>query len=226
VSGTSNRSETSSVPQLIEIDELTRPDHSHLEPDDVCVFLGEYIVGGGWQAGRTNQLILNLKKSPEHRGTPQWHYKGRAIQQAADDFRAALDLDSLSRVTIVPMPPSKAKDDALYDDRMLRVVRHLCRGTQADVRELLYQSVSRESFHGSSQRRDIEGLIEKFRVDEALANPPPGFVVVVDDVLTTGASFRAAKTVLHRRFGTALDVFGLFVARRIPRRDEPPDSED
>lgn len=213
MSGTSSKSKTSSVPQLIEIDELTRRDHSHLEPDDICVFLGEYIVGGGWQAGRTNQLILNLKKSPELRKERQWYYKEQAIEQAANEFRAALDLDSLSDVTMVPMPPSLAKSDPLYDDRMVQVVRHVCRGTKADVRELLYQSTSRESFHSSSQRRDMEGLIDNFRIDETVADPPPGIVVVVDDVLTTGASFKAAKTVLQRRFGTTLDVLGLFVAR-------------
>jgi predicted amidophosphoribosyltransferase len=214
------------VTQLIEVDELTRGDHWYLTADDHCFFIGEYTVGGGWQASTTNQRIFNLKKSPELKNTFQWTHKVRAIREAADDFRAAIDLATLEGVTVVPMPPSKARTHPLYDDRMVQIVRLLCQDTQADGRELLYQAESRDSFHGSTGRRDVEGLIENFRIDETLADPPPGFVVVVDDVLTTGASYRAAKTALQRRYGAALAVIGLFVARRIPRRDDPPDSED
>ena len=47
---------------------------------------------------------------------------------------------------------------------------------------------------------------------------PPASIAIVDDVLTTGAHFRAASTVLAVRFPTA-QIVGLFIARRVPDAD-------
>lgn len=45
--------------------------------------------------------------------------------------------------------------------------------------------------------------------------PEPGMVAVADDLLTSGAHFRAAKRVLTWRFA-GIKVVGLFLARRVP----------
>ena len=37
-----------------------------------------------------------------------------------------------------------------------------------------------------------------------------------DDVITTGAHFKAAKSLLTERFGDVA-IYGIFVARRVPR---------
>ena len=66
-------------PLLCEIDDLLRPDHPHLQPDNRCLFLREYLAGVGFQGGETNSLILNLKKSPDRRGQPEWRYREKAI---------------------------------------------------------------------------------------------------------------------------------------------------
>lgn len=55
---------------LTKVDALLRDEHVRLAADDECYFLREYTAGGGFQAGETNQLILNLKKSPDRRGKP------------------------------------------------------------------------------------------------------------------------------------------------------------
>ena len=81
------------------------------------------------------------------------------------------------------------------------------------MRELIVQTRSTEPAHLRSARlraSDIEAL---YRIDEALAAPEAGLVVVVDDLLTSGAHFRAAQRVLSRRFAD-IDVAGLFLARR------------
>ena len=94
-------------------------DHYYLLPDDDWLFLGEYTARAGYSFSVTNDLILNFKKSFEKEGLPEWPYKERAIQQAPQCFHAAL-LAELDTLTFVPIPPSKAKDNPLYDARMIR----------------------------------------------------------------------------------------------------------
>ena len=197
------------------VDELTRPDHYYLDEDDRCVFIGEYTARAGYQHSETNQLILNLKKGMDRRDKRDWRYKGLAIQQAGGTFAAVLNERTLDEYTFVPMPPSKAQDDPEYDDRMVQVVRAIRPGRPVDVRELIVQSLSTETAHGSTQRLRPEQLVEIYRVDESVAEPKPTALVVVDDVLTTGAHFKAAQSVLVDRF-PGVSVFGLFVARRVP----------
>jgi hypothetical protein len=223
VSGTSSRSETSSVSQLLQIDDLTRGDHWHLRPKDDCFFIREHISRGGYKASETNQLISNLKKEMDRKGLSDWPYKERAIYRASSELRTALGLTGWEGTVIVPMPPSKAPADPLYDDRMVQVASHVCAGTPGVVRELLYQTESRAAFHKKDDRRDVALLIQRFQLDERLCEPRPGFIMVLDDVLTTGAHFVAAKTVLQRRFGE-IPVVGIFVARRVFPQQDPPDA--
>jgi hypothetical protein len=73
-------SANSSFPRrLTKIDELTRPDHSFLDGEDSCYFLGEYSARQGFAHSATNNLIMNLKKPMDRRGTSQWQWKERAI---------------------------------------------------------------------------------------------------------------------------------------------------
>ena len=48
-----------------------------------------------------------------------------------------------------------------------------------------------------------------------MTEPAPRLVAVVDDLLTTGAHFRAAKSILSARF-PEIAVVGMFIARRAP----------
>jgi hypothetical protein len=204
---------------LTEIDDLLREDHWYLTKGDACYALREYIARGGWQAGETNQLILNLKKSPDRRGKPEWRYKLKAIRQAGEEFRKAVSADWLRGAVLVPMPPSKAKDDPGYDDRVVRIADVVCEGTGAEVREILVQKSSMEPVHLAERTRDIDALAENFAIDEGTCPPAPPKIAILDDVLTTGAHFCAAKQVLGRRFPAA-QIIGLFVARRALVKEE------
>ena len=116
-SGTTMTSGGTFPNRLTEVDDLTRPDHSYLTEDDHCYFIGEYTARQGFAYSATNSLILNFKKTLDRRGRPEWRYKERALQTAAAAFRRALNPEALDRLTFVPVPPSKAKGDPLYDDR-------------------------------------------------------------------------------------------------------------
>lgn len=119
-------------------------------------------------------------------------------------------MDSL---TLVPVPPSKARNHALYDDRLTRILRQIRPEPPLDVRELVIQTESTIAAHDSERRPKPDDLVSLYRLDDTLLTPPPTTLLIVDDLLTTGAHFRAVKHILGRAFPGARTV-GAFVARR------------
>lgn len=163
-----------------------------------------------------NQLVHNFKKKLTVRGTAQWPHKLRAIAEVAECFRAAFAADAVARVTFVPIPPSRRRDDPLYDDRVLQTLRQMTSPyPEADVRELIFQTEGLPPFHEGT-RLAPEDLARYYAVDEVLAASRPAreYVFIVDDVLTTGSHFKAMQTILRPRFPRS-NIRGLFIARRI-----------
>jgi predicted amidophosphoribosyltransferase len=214
----------STLPQrLTKIDDLSRPDHTYLTAADDCYFIGEYTARRGFAFSSTNNLILNFKKPMDRRDKPaEWRLKGRAIEQAAGLFRASLDERARETLTFVPIPPSKARSDPLYDDRLEQMLRRIWPGQATDVRELVTQAVSTPAVHDSADRPTVAVLEGRYGIDRRLRDPIPQVIAVVDDVITTGAHFVAMRNMLGREFpGTK--IVGLFIARRVP---EAVDIED
>ena len=205
--------------RFTKIDDLTRPDHWYLTADDMCYFIGEYTARKGYAYSTTNNLVLNFKKTMDRRGLPEWRYKGRAIGQAAVAFRTALGPRGVDALTFVPIPPSKAKGDPLYDDRLTRLLNSIRPQPPLDVRELIVQTASTEAVHGLEDRPRPEQIEALYRIDEELAVDVKRSVAIVDDILTTGAHFRAAKSLLTDRFPDN-EFIGLFLARRAPETSD------
>ena len=166
--------------RFTEIDELTRPDHFWLTVEDRCYFLGEYTARRGYAYSQTNNLILNFKKTLDRRGKPEWRYKKLAIRQAAAAFRRALGQQP-PRMTFVPIPPSKAPQDPLYDDRVTQMLRAIWPAQPADVREIIIQPESTDAAHDSLARPTPLEIAEAYRIDDAMATPRPESIAVVDE---------------------------------------------
>ena len=143
----------------------------------------------------------------------EWRYKGLAIREAATAFRTALQGDLLDHVTFVPIPPSKARGDPLYDDRLTQMLSAIRPNAAMDIRELIVQTVTTPAAHGSDDRPAPEQVAQRYRIDDRLVIPEPTNIAIVDDILTTGAHFRAVESVLSSRFPDAR-IVGLFLARR------------
>ena len=205
--------------RLLRIDELTRSDHSYLDEDDVCFFIGEYTARQGFAFSATNNLIINFKKSMDRRSLPEWRYKGEAIRKAATAFRQAILSGVLDAITFVPIPPSKALTDPLYDDRITQMLRAIRPKPALDVRELIVQEFSTDAVHDNEVRPTPDEIVARYKLEETLLQPEPGFIAVVDDVLTTGSHYRAAHTLLRTRFPTT-PIQGLFLARRAPQTSD------
>jgi hypothetical protein len=206
----------STFPQrLTEIDDLTRPDHTYLAPNDRCYFLGEYTARKGFSFSATNDLIINFKIGVRHRNSARWRYKEGAIRQAAAAFAASINPTALAQATLVPIPPSKARDHAEFDDRMARMLQAIRSQPPLDIRELLVQRATTAAAHESDTRPRPEDLVQLYELDQRQLQPPPTRLVVFDDVLTTGAHYVAARTVLAAAFPNA-EIMGCFIARRVP----------
>ncbi len=194
--------------RLQEIDDTNRHDHHYLSADDECYFLYEYTAGAGWQHP-ANQLIFNLKKK---RGQGGFQYKVPAIVRCARELTPAINQLWLKDATFVPVPPSKIKTDPLYDDRMRQVCEKLNGENGVEVREIVEQIASTDAVHDGN-RRSPEELKENYRLinNELDASDPK--IAIVDDLLTTGAHFRALKDMILTRKPDA-KVVGFFIARR------------
>jgi hypothetical protein len=199
--------------RLSQIDELTRSDHSYLAEADQCYFIGEYTARAGYEHSSTNDLILNFKKPPSRRSNErEWRYKVAAVERAARMFREVLDEAWLRKATLCPVPPSKAKGDSEYDDRMLWMLGLI--GSGLDVRELVLQRATIRSSHGAQHRPTPEELAANYLLDEACIEPTPRVIGVFDDLLTTGSHFVTMKQTLVARM-PGVRVVGLFLARRV-----------
>jgi hypothetical protein len=195
--------------RLQKIDDANRGDHYYLADDDECFFLYEYTSGAGWRGGETNQLIHNLQKK---KGDGGYNYKAPAIVKCAKNFSETINPKWLVEATLVPVPPSKARTDPQFDDRMERVCKSIRSPDPVEVRELVHQLNSTDTFKGG-QRKPPAELGANYQIDEAELAAAKGAIGVVDDVLTTGSHFKAVKNkILAARPG--VKVVGFFVARR------------
>lgn len=96
---------------------------------------------------------------------------------------------------------------------MTRVLKLL--GDGVDVRELVSQLEGMHDAHTAEHRPRPNDLYQNYVIDGELMEPVPVQIAVVDDVLTTGAHFKAMKQVLQETF-PGIEVMGLFLARRVP----------
>jgi len=196
-----------------EIDETNCKPHVFYGGEDKWLFLYEKTSGRDYTFSDTNNLISNLKK-PVNSSDAVLQWKKKAIQASATALRNGINDKWLDIGTFVPVPPSKAPDDPLYDNRMERICRMI--RSKVDVRNLVIQKGSMVATHerGDGQRITFNELIDSYQIDEGLADPEPTCIAIVDDVLTTGTHFQAMKSVLEQRFPSAKFV-GMFIARRI-----------
>lgn len=129
------------------------------------------------------------------------------------DLRAGRDL-----LTFVPMPPSLTKAHPMHDDRVLQIIHIMTRGLGSDVRELVIQTRDMPAAHEvpkGTWRPRPDDWYNVYAVNDALANPVPQNIVVIDDVLTAGSHFVGIKRRLRERFPTTGKIIGCLYARRV-----------
>lgn len=80
-----------------------------------------------------------------------------------------------------------------------------------DVRECVLQPANRAPLH-AGEKRSPQKLYASYEFDQSMVAPPPSMIAIFDDVLTTGASFKAMQRLLREKF-PSVPIVGVFVAR-------------
>lgn len=198
----------------IALQELTseqKSQHYYIEESDICYFFGEYTAKAGYACSETNQLVLNFKKKTDRKNCPEWKYKVDAINKVSLLLNNAFIPNA--DYIFIPVPPSKNKNNPLYDDRLIQVLQKLKPGwLGVGYRELVTQINSTEPSHLSGYR-DIAQLQENYKVDSSQIHPIPKGIIIFDDVLTTGCHYKAMQNTLKNLYPEAI-IIGLFLARR------------
>lgn len=204
--------------RLTQIDELIRGQHYHIDAGDLCYFFGEYTARQHAAYSETNQLIMNLKKGNERRGLQDYHYKGTAINRVAQMITRTIG--NIGDYTFVPVPPSKCRTDAAYDDRMTAILRAAqAMNPSLDFRELVLQNQSMIASHASTASRPTpDEIMANYSLDASLLAGIRGNIIIFDDVLTAGSHFKAMKQFLRQHLPEA-SILGLFVARTAREAD-------
>lgn len=129
-------------------------------------------------------------------------------------FGQAINAQWLTSATLVPVPPSKARADPEYDDRMLQICRSIpTQGFTADIREVVIQTKSLPAAH-EGDRPSIAELLAVYQIDDVQTQRPIQRIGIVDDVLTAGTHYCAMKSILRNRF-PSIPIVGFFIARRV-----------
>lgn len=201
--------------KLLKIDELLIDQHPYLSNDDECYYIREYTARQGYHYSDTNSLIKNFKKPIDREGFPEWQYKKEAIKKISKMLFHCMPPNQMDDFTLIPIPPSKHKDDPLFDNRMTKVLLKYGHGAQLDIRELLQITKNYPASHEHNTRLTPKELKRLLIIDEEQISPHPRNILLFDDMITTGSHFVACKKILQKRFKNAT-VRGIFVARRKP----------
>lgn len=204
--------------KLERIDALHLRDHHYLTPaDDNCFYFGEYTTGAGIGTP-LNSFIGNFKKELSKKGSIEWKYKEKAIDDISNLILLNNSILSLN-YTWVPIPPSKVESDPEYDDRLWQVLDKLkVNKKDLDARKLILAKQSREASHNAKitgkKRPTVTDYLNIWDIDPSKTVPKPRGIIVFDDVITTGASFKAAQKILADQF-PGIQIVGIFIGRRI-----------
>ncbi len=167
----------------------------HIKPDDIWVYAREYKSSTGYEGGPTNSLILNFKKSPSKRCTPEWSYREKAIKQFKEDVELLLKTNPKGWV-LTAVPSSKTKSHPEYNNRFEDLFRELLQSLLGWLVEWPVEiKEDQESVHLSGERNPE--FFKQNYIWKGFKNKEPKILYILDDVITTGSHLRAISDFLR-----------------------------
>lgn len=157
----------------------------------------------------TSRYPPSLKESNPAR----YRYKIEAIKAISDDVAALFDENAsrTMRYLLIPAITSKPRGHASYDDRLESVCANVAeRFSFVDSACIL--DIDREiSIAHRGGTRDVEEILMHVKVTEGFDLSGYGKAYLFDDVITTGAHFKACQKAIFESYG--IKAGGIFWAR-------------
>jgi predicted amidophosphoribosyltransferase len=175
-----------------------------LNQNDNIYYLLEYTTRRNYSYSPVNSFISNIKKKPAS-NEKELFYKYESMNEIAN----YISQFETSEYVWVPMPSSKAKNDENYDPRALRILElaNKCNDNFSFC-DVFEAHKSRDSFRIKNER-DPNILKKNWKIVNELKDPKK--IVIFDDVLTEGTTFRAASDLLSSMYPKA-QIIGFFIA--------------
>jgi len=201
--------------RFTKIDRLTRGEHRFLNEEDDCYFIGEFTARKGYKHSETNDQIISLKMKPGIRFSNPHRYKYKiiAIENWAQKLFSAMSLFESSKWIWIPIPGSCPLGHPEYDDRLERIL-HRAYGDDIDIKSIITQTNHRPAAHDSADRPTPDQLIQNWTLNRTPLTGNNYNFIVFDDVLTRGASFKAAEKMLRDAYPNS-SILGVFLARTV-----------
>lgn len=174
-----------------------------------------YTIGQGYSYSVTNNLIINIKHAPNS-GSKQTHHKKSAIRKFAQELASFFNFYHSVPFAIIPIPPSKTRKHPLFDDRLEQVaneVAYLCSNVIASP---ILEGITDMATYHSGAERSAQKCYASMRVisDSQYEELPHRILAIMDDVLTSGAHYEAARQHLLSQFPSA-QIIGMFWAKSV-----------
>jgi len=197
---------------LLKIDDFTLEDHHYLSSEDNCFYFMEYRPS---IQDDVMSIIMNFKKKIDRRGLPDFKYKIKETQKLAELFKENIPEFEQSDTILVPIPPSKPKNHQLYDSRVYDLLNFFCAGREnTDLRDLISVKEDLQPSHSATSRPSPDDIYSNLIIDKQMCEVKKNKIILVDDVITTGAHFVACKKLLKEMFPES-EISGIFIARRV-----------
>ena len=195
------------------IDELTRP--YFIDDEDKCVYAREHHPGG-YEVSESNRLIFNYKKPVSRRGLYEYQYKIASIKQFAREISL---LKFPPHTCLIPVPPSKVKDNPEHDDRLIKTLQEYKRlNPEIAILDIININHDIPSSHAEGGHRNPNEILPFLQLT-ATPEINSKFAFIVDDVVTTGGHFKACQMLLKENY-PEVSFYGLFWALHVFSDDE------
>lgn len=190
--------------------------------DDRWYFRREYVARRDWRAGDGNNLVRNFKIPPEEekKNPYRWKHKRAAARTFAEELAELL----AEGCQVAFVPTSKTPDHPEFDSRFQLLAQALTE-VRPDLRivDAIQCHKSHDAYHLASGRRSVAEIRQHLTWRGGLVSDSP--IAVVDDVVTSGAHFRACEELIHEAL-PGVRVTGVFWAVTVQPEDDSDDPWD
>lgn len=181
-----------------------------LAADTYTYYLLEYVSGGSYKQFPGVSCVCNFKMPVEAKHEYRWDYKQEAIHYFANQIILGINPPRDDTI-LIPMPTSKPRRHPEFDSRLDDVVNIIYHTTGQQIGFNFDVKQDALAYHNSGAPRNPAAIMDNIYFTPFQTRPPLN-IVLIDDVVTTGAHFLACERILKQAEPSAT-VTGLFLAK-------------